>query len=69
MRVRIATIQLRMGMRRKKHPKPMMDQGRMCRIDLGPSNVDGFEGEDGDDADEEEKVSAVDDGSTRNVED
>jgi hypothetical protein len=41
----------------------------MCRIDLGPSNVDRFEGEDGDDADEEEKVSLVDDGSMRNVED
>jgi hypothetical protein len=45
----------------------------MWRIDLGPSDVDGYEGEDGDhadaDADEEEDASQVDDGSTQNVED
>jgi hypothetical protein len=45
----------------------------MWKIDLGPSDVDGYEGEDGDDtdadADEEEEASQVDDGSTQNVED
>jgi hypothetical protein len=64
-------------MRRKKHRKSMMDQRRMWRIDLGPSDVDGYEGEDGDDADavadgdanEEDEASQVDDGSTQNVED
>jgi len=43
------------------------------RFDLGPSDVDGYEGDDGDDgdadADEEEESSQVDDGSTHNVED
>jgi len=60
-------------MKRKKHHKSMMDQRRMWRIDLGPSDVDGFEGKDGDDADadadQEEEASQVDDGSTQNVED
>jgi len=48
-----------------------MDQHRILRTDLGPSDVDGNEGEDGDDADadEEEEVSQADDGSTQNVED
>jgi len=45
----------------------------MWRIDLEPSDVDGYEGEDGDDADadadEEEEAMQVDDGSTQNVED
>ena len=43
----------------------------MWRTDLGPSDVDGYEGEDGDDADvyEEEEASQADDGSTQNVED
>jgi hypothetical protein len=43
----------------------------MWSNDLGPSDVDGNEGEDGDDADadEEEDVSQADDGSTQNVED
>jgi hypothetical protein len=43
----------------------------MWRTDLGPSDVNGYEGEDGDDADvdEEEEASQVDDGSTQNVED
>jgi hypothetical protein len=68
-RGRMATM--RMGMRRKKHRKPMMDQRRMWRTDLGPSDVDGYEGEDGDDvdADEEDEASLADDGSTQNVED
>jgi len=50
-------------MRRKKHRKPMMDQRRMWRTDLGPSDVDGYEGEDGDDADavEEQEASQADD--------
>ena len=60
-----------MPMRRKNHRKSMMDQRRMWRTDLGPSDVDGYEGEDGDDADadEEEEASQADDGSTQNVED
>ena len=43
----------------------------MCRPDLGPRDVDGYEGEDGDDADadEEEETSQADDGSMQNVED
>jgi hypothetical protein len=43
----------------------------MWRTDLGPSDVDGYEGEDGDDADadEEDEASLADDGSTQNVED
>jgi len=60
-------------MRRKKHRKSMMDQRRMSTINLGPSDLDRYEGEDGDDADadadEEEQPSPVDDGSTQNVED
>ena len=69
MRVSMATM--RMRMRRKKHRKPMMDQRRMWRTDLGRSDVDGYKGEDGDDADvdEEEEASQADDGSTQNVED
>jgi hypothetical protein len=41
------------------------------RFDLGPSDVDGYEGEDGDDADahEEEEALQADDGSTQNVKD
>jgi len=43
------------------------------RLDLGTSDVDGFEGEDGEDADadgdEKEESSQDDDGSTQNVED
>jgi len=58
-------------MRRKKHRIPMMDQRRMWRTDLKPSDVDGYEGEDGDDADAdyEEEASQANDGSTQNVED
>jgi hypothetical protein len=43
----------------------------MWSTDLGPSNVDGYEGEDGGDAvvDEEDEASQADDGSTQNVED
>jgi len=58
-------------MRRKNHRKSMMDHRRMWRTDLGPSDVDGYEGEDGDhaDADAEEEASQANDGSTQNVED
>jgi len=64
-------MRMRMRMMRMKYCKPMMDERRMWRIDLGPSDVDGYEGEDGDDADadEEEEESQADDGSTQNVED
>ena len=57
-------------MRRKKHRKPMMNQCRMWRTDLGTSDVDRYECEDGDDADmdAEEEASQADDGSTQNVE-
>jgi len=62
---------MRMRMRRKKHRKPMMDEQRMWRTDLGPSDVDRYEGEAGDnaDADEKEEASQANDGSTQNVED
>jgi len=62
---------MRMRMRRKIHRKPMMDQRRMMRADLGPTDVDGYDGEDGDDvdADEEEEALQADDGSMQNVED
>jgi hypothetical protein len=58
-------------MSRKNHPKSMMDQCRMSRTDLGPSDVNMYEGDDGDDADadEEEEASQADDGSMQNVED
>jgi len=71
MRVRMATMRMWMQMRRKKHSKSMMNQRGMWRTDLGPGDVDGYEGEDGDDADadEEEVASRADDGSTQNVED
>jgi hypothetical protein len=73
MGARMATMRLQMRMMWKKHRKSMMDQRRMLRIDLAPSDVDGYEGEDGDhvdaDADEEKEASQVDDGSMQNVED
>jgi hypothetical protein len=72
MRMRMR-MRMRMWMRRKKHHKSMMDQRRVWRTDLGPSDVGGDEGEDGDDADadadEEEEASQVDDGSTQHAED
>jgi hypothetical protein len=69
MRGRMAMM--RMRMRRKKHRKLRMDQRRMWRTDLGPSDVDGNEREDGDDADADEEQEALqaDDESTQNVED
>jgi hypothetical protein len=65
------TMRMWMRMRKKKHRKSMMDQRRMWRCDLEPSDVDEYEGEDGDDADadEEEEASQADDGSPQNVED
>src|SRR5882757_9567389 len=50
MRARMAMMRMRMRMRRKNYCKWRMDQCRMWRTDLGPSDVDGYEGEDGDDA-------------------
>jgi hypothetical protein len=69
MRARMAMM--RMRIRRKNHRKWMMDQRRMWRTDLGPSDINGYGGEDGDDvdADVEEEASQADDGSTQNVED
>jgi hypothetical protein len=71
MRARMATMRTLMRMRRKTHRKLMMDQCRMLRTDLGPSDVDGYEGEDDDDADadEEGEASQADDGSMQNVKD
>jgi hypothetical protein len=51
MRARMGTMRMGMMMRRKYHRKSMMDQRRMLRTDLGPSDVDRYEGEDGDDVD------------------
>jgi len=69
-RAKMAMMRMWMRMGRKNHHKSMMDQGRMGRTDLGPSDVDGYEGEDGNyaDANEEEEASQADDGSTQNVE-
>jgi hypothetical protein len=71
MRARMVKMRMQMRMRRKNHRKSMMDQRRMWWNDLGPSDVDGYEGEDGDDADadEKEEASQADDGSKQNVED
>jgi hypothetical protein len=70
-RARLATMWIRMRMRKKNHRKTMLDQRRMWRTDPGPSDVHNYEGEDGDDADAngEEEASQADDGSTQNVED
>jgi hypothetical protein len=51
MRARMATMQKRMRKNRKMYRKSKMDQRRMWRTDVGPSDVDGYEGEDGDHAD------------------
>jgi hypothetical protein len=58
-------------MRMKNHCKSMMDQRRMWRTDLGPRDVDRYEGEDGDDAvaDDTDEASQANDRSTLNVED
>jgi hypothetical protein len=55
-------------MRRKKHPKLMMDPRRMWRTEGIVGDVDGYEYDDAD-ADGEEQASQSDDGSTQNVED
>jgi len=70
-RARMATMWMRMWMRRKSYCKWMMHQRRIWRTDLGPSDADGYEGKDGDaaDADEEEEASHSEAGSTQNVED
>ena len=67
----MAMMQMQMLMRSKKHRKPLMDQRRILRTDLGSSDVDGYECEDGNDpdADEEHEALPPDDGSTQNVED
>jgi hypothetical protein len=43
----------------------------MWKTDLGPSDLDEYEGEDGDDTDvdEEEEALQADEGSTQNVDD
>jgi hypothetical protein len=66
----MATLRMRMRMRRKNHRKSMMNQRRMWRTDLELSDVDGYEGEDADDADEdeEEEASQANDGLTQNLE-
>jgi hypothetical protein len=71
MRLRMAMMQMRMQIRKKKHRKMMMNQRRMWRTDLGTIDVDGYECRDGGyaDTDEEEEVSRADDGSTQNVKD
>jgi hypothetical protein len=71
MRARIATMRMRMRMRRLNYRQSMMDQRKLLRTYLGPSDVDGYEGEDGDnaDVDEEEEALQANDGSTQNVED
>jgi hypothetical protein len=71
MKARMATMRMRMRMRKKNHRNSMIEQCRIWRTDLEPSDVDGYEGEDGDnaDADEEEEASQADDGSMQNVED
>jgi len=61
-------MRMRMRMRMKNHHKSMMDQRRMCRTDLRPSDLDGYDGEDGYDADEEEDASQANHGSTQNME-
>jgi len=67
----MATFRLRMGMRRKQHRKPMMDQRRMRKTEGIVGDVDRYESEHGDDtdADEEEYPSQADDVSMQDVED
>ena len=64
-------MRMRMRMWRKKHRKPMMDQLRMWRTDLGTSGVNRYEWKDCDNAgtDAEAEASQADDGSMQNVED
>jgi len=71
MRSRTATMGMRIRMRRMKHRKPMMDQRRMWRTDLGTSDFDRYECEDGNDTDTdaEEEASQFHDGSMQNVKD
>jgi len=53
MTARMATMRMRMQMRRKKHRKPMMDQRRMLRTEGIVGDIDGYECNDAD-ADEAE---------------
>jgi hypothetical protein len=71
LRARMATVRMRIWMRRKKHHKLMMDQCRMGRTDLRTNEVDGYDCEGDDDADRnlEEEALQADQGSTQNVED
>jgi hypothetical protein len=58
-------------MTRHKHSKVMMNRCRMCRTDLGNSDVVGYKCTDGDNADmdAEEEAFQADNGSTQNVAD
>jgi hypothetical protein len=71
MRAGTVTMPMRFKMRWKKHCKPMMDQCRMARTDLGTCDVKANECKDGDDAgtDAEEETSEADDVSMQNVAD
>jgi hypothetical protein len=62
----MVTMRMRMRFRRKNHRKSMMDQRTMWKTDLGPNDLDEYEGEDGDytDVDEEEEAFQADDRST-----
>jgi len=70
MRARMATMRMRMRIRRKNHRKSMMDQCRMWKTVLGSGDIDRHEGEDSDDVDvdEEEAASQAYDGSRQNME-
>ena len=70
-RARLTTMQMRMRMRTKNHPKSMIDKRTMWKTDLEHRDVNGYEGDDGDDADadEKEESSLGNNGSTLNVED
>jgi hypothetical protein len=46
MRARMATMRMRMMMRRNKHRKPMMDHRRMWRTEGIVGDVDGYECDD-----------------------
>jgi len=77
--LRARMVMMQMQMRKKNHPKLMMDQRRTRRVhdagqrrfDPGTSDIRGYECEDVDneDADADEKASYADDWSMRNVDD
>jgi hypothetical protein len=68
MKVKIATMQMGMRIRRKKHSKRIMDQRCMWRTEGRVADIDGYQCNDAD-ADVEELVSQANDESTQNVED